>query len=79
MRAIGNEPVGLGGIGLYYYGEETAFAVTNCQVSGSIDGVVTPGAVAGRAEGSVFDVLFDGAKMENAIGETTCMYESADQ
>ena len=75
---------GLIGTGLYYYGEETAFSMTNCRVSGSIDGAVTPGAVAGRAEGNVvdgcaFDVLFDGVKMENAIGETACMYESADQ
>ena len=75
---------GLISTGLYYYGEETAFAVTNCRLSGSIDGAVTPGAVAGRAEGSVvdgcaFDVLFEGAKMENAIGKTTCMYECVNQ
>ena len=75
---------GLIGTGLYYYGAETAFAVTNCRLSGSIDGAVTLGAVAGRAEGSVvescaFNVLFDGAKMENAIGKTTCMYECVNQ
>ena len=41
---------GLVGTGLYYYGEETAFALKNCAVSGEITGAVTPGAVAGRAE-----------------------------
>ena len=40
---------GLIGTGLYYYGEETVFKVTNCSVTGSIDGAVTPGTVAGRA------------------------------
>lgn len=75
---------GLIGTGLYYYGEETSFAVTNCQVSGSIDGAVTPGAVAGRAEGSNVDgctcqVTIDGAAAEKPVGETSCMYESADQ
>ena len=75
---------GLIGTGLYYYGEETAFSVTNCQVSGSIDGAVTPGAVAGRAEGSTVDgctyqVTIDGVPAESPVGETPCMYESADQ
>ena len=75
---------GLIGTGLYYYGEETAFAVTNCQVSGSIDGAVTPGTVAGRAEGCTVDgctyqIEADGVPAENPVGETSCMYESADQ
>ncbi len=75
---------GLIGTGLYYYGEETAFHVTNCQVSGSIDGAVTPGAVAGRAKGSSIDgctyqVTIDGVTAVNLVGETSCMYESADQ
>jgi hypothetical protein len=75
---------GLIGTGLYYYGEETAFAVTNCQVSGSIDGAVTPGAVAGRAEGSnvegcIYQIEVDGVLAEQPVGETSCMYESADQ
>lgn len=75
---------GLIGTGLYYYGEETAFNVTDCQVSGSIDGAVTPGAVAGRAEGSSVDgctyqVTIDGVSAVNPVGETSCMYESADQ
>lgn len=75
---------GLVGTGLYYFGEETAFAITNCRVEGSIDGTVTPGAIAGRAEGSSFSscdfaVQIDGSLAENAIGTTVCMYESADQ
>ena len=75
---------GLIGTGLYYYGEETAFALTNCQVSGSIEGAVTPGAVAGRAEGCTVDgctyqIEIDGVPAENPVGETICMYESADQ
>lgn len=75
---------GLIGTGLYYYGEETTFKVTNCSVKGSIDGAVTPGTVAGRAEGSVIesceaDIWVDGAQAENQIGTTSCMYESADQ
>lgn len=75
---------GLVGTGLYYYGEETAFAITNCSVSGTIDGAVTPGTIAGRAEGSTIenctaDVLVDGVAATNEVGQTTCMYESADQ
>ena len=46
---------GLVGTGLYYYGEETAFKITNCTVNGEITGAVTPGAVAGRAEKSVIE------------------------
>ena len=49
---------GLIGTGLYYYGEETVFKVTNCSVTGSIDGAVTPGTVAGRAVGSVIAVSY---------------------
>lgn len=74
---------GLVGTGLYYYGEETAFAIRNCTVSGEILGAVTPGAVAGRAQGCTiadcsFDVTMDGASLE-AVGTTDRMYESADQ
>ena len=43
------------GTGLYYYGEETVFKITSCSVKGSIDGAVTPGTVAGRAEGSTIE------------------------
>ena len=46
---------GLVGTGLYYYGEETAFRITNCTVNGEIIGAVTPGAVAGRAENSIIE------------------------
>lgn len=75
---------GLVGTGLYYYGEETAFKVTNCEVTGEINGAVTPGTVAGRAEGSIIEscktnVLVDGEKAENEVGSTDRMYESADQ
>ena len=55
-----------------YYGEETVFKVTNCSVTGSIDGAVTPGTVAGRAVGSVIescdaDILIDGVHADNQI------------
>ena len=75
---------GLVGTGLYYYGEETAFKITNCSVSGSIEGAVTPGTVAGRAEGSTIesctaDVTIDGTADSALIGITAQMYESADQ
>lgn len=75
---------GLIGTGLYYYGEETAFAITNCTVHGVINGAVTPGAIAGRAVGSTienctFAMQIDGIAAENEVGITSCMYESADQ
>lgn len=82
--AGGTHVGGLIGTGLYYYGEETAFAITNCTVTGEINGAQTPGAIAGRAEGSTiesstFDVQIDGVQAENEVGVTSCMYESADQ
>ena len=72
------------GTGLYYYGEETAFAISNCAVSGSIDGAITPGTIAGRAEGSTItdctaNVVVDGASDGPQVGTTDKMYESADQ
>ena len=75
---------GLVGTGLYYYGEETAFKVSNCTVSAEIIGAVTPGAVAGRAVNSVIEscdaqVTLDGNALTNEIGETATMYESGDQ
>mgnify|MGYP002687271136 CR=1 FL=1 len=75
---------GLVGTGLYYYGEETVFKITNCSVKGSIDGAVTPGTVAGRAEGSTIesctaDVTIDENAGTEQVGTTTQMYESADQ
>ena len=75
---------GLVGTGLYYFGEETAFAIANCTVKGEINGAVTPGSVAGRAEGSTIsdtdaDVTIDGEPAEAEIGTTDRMYESADQ
>ena len=75
---------GLVGTGLYYYSEETVFKITNCSVKGSIDGAVTPGTVAGRAEGSTIesctaDVTIDGNAGTEQVGTTTQMYESADQ
>ena len=75
---------GIVGTGLYYYGEETAFKITNSSVSGTIDGAITPGTIAGRAEGSTIenckaDVKIDGQKSAEEVGKTSCMYESADQ
>ncbi len=73
---------GLVGTGLYYYGEETAFAVSNCTVNGEIS-AVTPGALAGRAEGCTYEnctlnVTMNGEALPE-IGITDRMYESADQ
>jgi len=75
---------GLVGTGLYYYGEETAFKISNCTVNGEIIGAVTPGAVAGRAENSVIEsceanVTLDGEALTDFIGTTDRMYESGDQ
>lgn len=75
---------GLVGTGLYYYGEETAFKVSDCSVNAEIIGAVTPGAVAGRAVNSVIEscevnVTLDGEPLNSEIGETATMYESSDQ
>lgn len=75
---------GLVGTGLYYYGEETAFKVSNCTVNAEIIGAVTPGAVAGRAVNSVIEscdaqVTLDSESLTSEIGETETMYESGDQ
>ena len=75
---------GLVGTGLYYYGEETAFQISNCTVNGEIVGAITPGAVAGRAENSVIEsceanVTLDGEELTEEVGHTETMYESADQ
>ena len=73
---------GLVGTGLYYYGEETAFAVKNCTVSGEIT-AVAPGALAGRAEGCTFESRTLNVTMNSErlpeIGTTDRMYESSDQ
>ena len=75
---------GLFGTGLYFYGEETAFKVSGCSVKAEITGAVTPGAVAGRSVNSVIesceaDVTLDGEALTAETGETSVMYESADQ
>ena len=75
---------GLVGTGLYYYGMEDRFNVSGCSVKGSIDGAVTPGAVAGRAEGSIItscktDVTIDGVPSSEQVGTTSQLYMSADQ
>lgn len=75
---------GLVGTGMYYYGMEDRFTIEDCSVSGAIDGAVTPGTVAGRAEGSTIiscdtDVLIDGEPGTAQVGTTDRMYESADQ
>ena len=75
---------GLIGTGLYYYGEETAFKITNCSVKGEINGAVMPGAVTGQAAKSVIDscvtdVRFDGKELEDQTGTANSMVESAGQ
>ena len=75
---------GLVGTGLYYFGEETAFSISDCSVKGEINGAVTPGSVAGRSEGCTItsveaDMLIDGEAAEAEVGTTDRMYESADQ
>lgn len=73
---------GLVGTGLYYYGEETAFKITNSSVKGEINGAVTPGAVTGQAansriESCVTDVKYDGKELEDQTGTANNMVESA--
>ena len=75
---------GLVGTGMYYFGMEDRFTVENCSVTGTINGAVTPGTVAGRAEGSTITscdatVTVDGAASTTQVGTTDKMYESADQ
>ena len=70
--------------GLFFFGEDSAFKVTNCSVRGSITGAVTPGAVAGRAVNSTIescsaDVTLDGEALAAEVGETTVPYESDEQ
>ena len=71
------------GIGLYCNCEVSAFKISNCFVQAEINCAVTPGAVAGRAEGSVIEcceteVTLDGELLTDQIGQTT-MCESGDQ
>lgn len=75
---------GMIGTNLYFFGEETIWSVVDCSVKAKINGAITPGGLAGRAENSTFenckmDVLIDGVAAENSIGATDCMYESLDQ
>ena len=76
---------GLVGTGLYYYGEETAFSIADSSVEATITGAVTPGAIAGRVvDACTFDnvttsVTLDGESLTDEVGQTTTMYESADQ
>lgn len=77
---------GLVGTGLYFYGMEGRFAISDCAVRGIIEGAVTPGSVAGRAtdssievESCEIDVLIDGELATDEIGQTDRLYESADQ
>ena len=75
---------GLVGTGLYYMGAETVFAISNCSAEGEINGAVTPGTIAGRAENCTIadceaNVMIDGVKGMTEIGTTDRMYESADQ
>ena len=75
---------GLVGTGLFFFGEESAFRISNCSVKGSVAGAVTPGAVAGRAVNSDIDscdtdVTLDGETLTADVGETAVPYESEDQ
>lgn len=75
---------GLVGTGLYYMGQETVFAISNCSTEDEINGAVTPGTIAGRAENCTIadcksNVLIDSVKGTAEIGTTDRMYESADQ
>ena len=75
---------GLVGTGLYYYGEETSFKISNCSVEAEIIGAETPGSIAGRAMGSLIEscdatVTLDGEELSARIGVTSTMYESGDQ
>ena len=75
---------GLVGTGLFFFGEESAYQIRNCSVQGSINGAVTPGAVAGRGVNSVIescdtDIILDGEALTAQVGETSVPYESEDQ
>ena len=75
---------GLIGTGLFFFGEESAYQISNCSVKGSITGAVTPGAVAGRAVNSKIescetDITLDGKVLTVQVGETSVPYESEDQ
>ena len=75
---------GLVGTGLFFFGEDSAFKITNCSAKGSITGAVTPGSVAGRAVNSTIescsaDVTLDGEALAAEVGETTVPYESDEQ
>lgn len=75
---------GLVGTGLYYYGMEDRFNISDCTVKGSIDGAITPGTVAGRATGCKIiscktEVTIDGKAGSEQIGTTSQLYQSADQ
>ena len=75
---------GLIGTNLYFFGEETVWNAYDCNVMAEINGAVTPGALAGRAENCTFEnctytVTIDGASAEAEIGTTEVMYESLDQ
>lgn len=75
---------GICGTGLYIYGMESVFAIHDCTASGTMTGAITPGAIAGRGEGSTYagcsyDVTLDGAALDAPLGATDRMYESADQ
>ncbi len=75
---------GLVGTGLYFYGMEDRFTVENCKVSGSINGAVNAGTVAGRANGSEIiscdvSIKIDGNDSNAQIGKTKQLYASGDQ
>lgn len=76
---------GLIGTGLYMNTPdmESVFQIQDCSVTATITGAVTPGAVAGRAEGSTIEscevsVIADGNPLTNAVGQTSTKFESAE-
>ena len=85
---------GLIGTVMYYFGMENLFTTSGNAVTGTITagtddtsvyGTSTPGAIAGRAVGcTIAETDFSGLTINNkaaadAVGATSCLYESADQ
>ncbi len=76
---------GLVGTGLYMnkYNMESVFIISGCEVNATINDTVTPGTVAGRAEGSIIEscianVTIDGVSDGPEIGITDRLFESAE-
>lgn len=85
---------GLIGTGLYYMGMEDRFTTSGNTVTGAITagtdegtiyGLSSPGAIAGRAVGCTIGetgftgLIFNGTGTASPVGTTGCLYESGDQ